>query len=150
MREILFRGKDVRGRWYFGLLAHVDSVWYISNGPGFLNVHEVIPNTIGQYTETTDKNGTRIFEGDIIEYSYDYPDSPWLKAKGKGNEDIKYHTGDIFWQTWRSCWAVGAKPKVHSMNQNLFTYNRNPNRVRVIGNIHDNPELIEVGKDEGR
>ena len=107
--------------------------------------YEVIPETIGQYTGLTDKNDKRIFEGDILRYSYEYPDSPFLKAKGKTN-DIVYCTGDVFWIEWRGTWAVSARPGKHSVNQDVYVYSRNPNRVEVIGNIHDNPELLEGTK----
>lgn len=61
MREILFRGKDVRGNWHIGLLAHMGNAWYISNKAGVSTAYEVIPETVGQYTGLTDKSGTKIF-----------------------------------------------------------------------------------------
>lgn len=47
MREILFRGKDVKEHWSIGLLAHIGNAWYISNGAGIPTAYEVIPSTIG-------------------------------------------------------------------------------------------------------
>ena len=147
MREILFRGKlepteDCESEWIFGdLLSKAYDTPNI-RPIGSRCCYRVIPETVGQYTGLTDKNGKKIFEGDIVRYSYDYPDSPFLKAEGKTNEDIIYRTGDVFWSEWRGSWAVSARAGQRGMNQDLYVYVRNPNRVEIIGNIHDNPEMM--------
>lgn len=150
MREIVFRGKHLdTGNWVEGsLLMLGEESWIVVADDGICGwkSFNVDPATVGQYTGLKDKNGERIFEGDILRYSYDYPGSPWLKAEGKTDADIKYHTGDVFWQEWRGTWAVGARVQRHSANQDIFVYCRNPNRVEVIGNIHDNPEWAERGQ----
>lgn len=107
------------------------------------NLYFVDPSTICQCTGLEDKNGKTIWENDILRYSYDYPDSPWLAAKGLTNDDIRYSIGAVFWQKWRGCWAVCGKGKSRMTNQDVFTYCRNPNRTEVIGNIFDNKELLE-------
>ena len=166
MREILFRAKRVdNGEWVSGGSV----IQFLDNGvrsfymPQFnekcvcehdeatddilkienVRFYKVDSESICQYTGLTDKNGKKIWENDILRYSYDYEDSPWLKEKGLTNEDIKYYIGAVFWSDWRASWAVCGKGKSRGCNQNVFTYSRNPNRTEVIGNVFDNPELLE-------
>lgn len=122
MREILFRGKDIKGNWYEGLLAHniAKDEWYISNKAGISTAYQVRPETIGQFTGLTDKNGTKIFEGDIVEY------------EGK-RYSINYlpHYARF----------SAVKPNTVFC---VFAYQRG----EVIGNIYDNPELIGGGEND--
>lgn len=79
MREILFRGKRTdNGKWVYGDLIDVKFIFdknydgydspYYDDELGIIDGHllEVIPETVGQYTGLTDKNGKKIFEGDIV------------------------------------------------------------------------------------
>ena len=87
-----------------------------------------------------DWSGRKIWENDILRYSYDYDGSPFLKD----GEEIKYRVGAVFWSEWRGSWAVCGRGNKKCTNNDVFKYNRNPNRTEVIGNIFDNPELLEV------
>lgn len=117
MREILFRGKDIRGNWHIGLLAHIGNAWYISNKMGIATACEVIPDTIGQYTGLTDKNGEKIFEGDIVKY--------------KSNPPCRiYYIGCEFVMLWDK----------FACNFEQVYYDE----IEVIGNVYDNHELLEV------
>lgn len=128
MREILFRGKGIRGNWHIGLLAHVGNAWYISNKVGIATAYEVIPETIGQYTGLTDKNGRKIFEGDIVKCisSFDAKDMVVIF------EAAEFHLVDCQrYKNYTECCGY----------RHFGTL-----ETEVIGNIHDNPELAEEGK----
>lgn len=141
MREILFRGKDIHEKWHCGLLAHIGNAWYISNKAGIPTAFEVIPSTIGQYTGLTSENGTKIFEGDIVKYINDES----LKGKivmeagafgiaTKEEISVIFESSchnDNFVSLWEMIW-------------NSDDINSTCIDVEVIGNIYDNPELLEV------
>lgn len=92
-------------------------------------------NTVGQYTGLHDKNGKEIFEGDIVRYTWDMLSDVNATEKGK-----KVRISKVFWSDWRVSWAIGKK----SCNNDLFRYVRNGNTVEVIGNIYENPDLLEA------
>lgn len=119
-REILFRGKDIRGDWHIGLLAHIRNGWFISNKVGISTAYEVRPETVGQFTGLTDKNGVKIFEGDII------------KGKGKNVFAVEYSQNIAGFIT--KGFGVLCCPCMNAGTMEFY---------EVIGNIHENPELLE-------
>lgn len=160
MREVLFRGKRIsigeyeRGDiWVYGAYLSATGHWHkygkhkewivtnsIQNG-GYFNVigrFAVKSETIGQYTGLDDKHGNKVFEGDIVRYQVDNDDCPFP------DKDTKPRVGRVFFSDHRASFslAMGLNGS-DSLNNDLFRYIRGGNRVEVIGNIHDNPELLE-------
>ena len=129
MREILFRGKTVKEQWAYGLLAHIGNAWYISNKAGVATAYEVIPSTVGQYTGLKDKNGTKIFEGDIVQTNKFFL-SVGLNAKYVIEYDVEI-----------ACF-IGTMQKGNV--KHFTTFQNDSDQFEVIGNIHDNPELLNA------
>ena len=121
-REILFRGKDLIGNWHYGVpLVYGDSLVFIAI-PHEYN-HSVIPETVGQFTGLTDKNGKRIFEGDIVTGLFLFGLSV--------NAVVTFQDG-----------AFGLEWDRGGVNTfNAFTSLCNV-EYEVMGNVHDNPELL--------
>lgn len=148
MREILFKAKRIdNGEWVegyyqkrFDLDGSEQHLIFGSKSYTVWEYAEIDPDTLCQYTGLTGKDGKKIWENDILRYSYDYDGSPFLKD----GEEIKYRVGAVFWSEWRGSWAVCGRGNKKCTNNDVFRYNRNPNRTEVIGNIFDNPELLEV------
>lgn len=145
MRDILFRGKRVdNGEWVEGFYVQVDNKAYISlpldiSGDGVITMFdekqskahlytlspflEVVPESVGQYTGLNDKNGNKIFEGDIIRYPR-YDDSR-IAA-------VTYSCEDTAYQLTREMARINIGAWFNSFE------------LEIIGNIHDNFELLEV------
>lgn len=141
MREILFRGKRIceNKNWVEGCLVNLDGdSGHVFIVPFFRRAstmpicriveytsHYVDPETVGQFTGLTDKNGTKIFEGDVVRVD-----------------------GENRWYSDYACrWGEGnlefeLANKKESIGLGYFA----PYELEVIGNIHDNPELLEVSE----
>lgn len=125
MRENIgiFRGKDtIEHKWRYGnLTVHGDAaqIWEDTE-QGLLN-YLVDPETVGEFTGMTDEDGTGIFEGDIVR-TYDPDDSPAV---------VKYDIGETMF-------AVVIDNIFFGLGEHF-----NGNDLIIIGNKHDNPELLE-------
>lgn len=132
MREILFRGKRVdNGEWVYGNL--IEDKWGDDNGNTVYAILQdrvapeiaalwtpvkVVPETVGQYTGLTDKNGKKIFEGDIVQ--------------GEAEEA----RGVVEWQQAEGRYLVSVRNGYDWLCMDDDDW-------CVIGNIHDNPEMLE-------
>ena len=151
MREILFRGKRIdNGEWVYGDICHHDGVVsYIGQHPadGSMVCYDIEPETVGQFTGLSDKNGKRIFEGDIIRVgrSYMFDDDDCKAEIGVGIVTLGIGTFDmgfyryLGWHCKKSDGDVDSYPIV-DCDEDWIS--------EVIGSIHDNPELLEVIGDE--
>lgn len=126
-REILFKAKRLdNGEWveggYFSE-PYTDKKYIIrwnSFGLGFNEFIEVNPDTICQYTGLTDKNGKKIWENDIV------------------------HCGTklrVSWHHFKASWVLSKKGWLYN---HFFGEAVEPEDVEVVGNVFDNPELLEV------
>ncbi len=141
MREILFRGKRAdNGEWVEGAFLNdrdgsfyicpvVSDITYGDNGNRrrIGCWYKVDPSTIGQYTGLTDKNGKKIFEGDIVRC-------------GTGRIcKVTFFTSPSF--SGFDLVAIGGFDSPPPHNWDLFA------DTEIIGNIHDNPELLKGDND---
>lgn len=135
MRKYLFRGKRLdNGEWVEGDLsqdrdlgtAYVQGFDYYCDECGLQREpfgFEVDPETVGQFTGLTDKNGRKIFEGDVLS---------WVDWKGiKRSSCVQY---DAEWN--RFCVRLSGAESI-GVNRHLSS------DIEVIGNRWDNPELLE-------
>jgi len=132
-KEIKFRGKSKEsGEWLFGYLLYYGITVFIAPiGVGWFDIvgtkrlikskFEVIPETVGQFTGQTDKKGKEIYEGDIYSVlGYEVVDGK--QTRPKRIIEVKFTPSDLF------------------RLENLVIGN---GTVEIIGNIHENPELLK-------
>ena len=134
MREILFRGKSKHNdEWVNGFYSPL--IWYpsLEQTPSIKTFKggdmEINPETVGQYTGLTDKNGTEIFEGDIVRIN------GWWYASGpagyKKNMTVVKYDNEV----------CGFTPMCnYDTDCGVF---HSAEECEVIGNVFDNPELLE-------
>lgn len=137
MREILFKAKRIdNGEWVYGFYMDRKVPEIIEDGTWV--IWEVDKDTICQYTGLTDKNGNKIWENDVVRYQFDTDDCIFP------NKDTKKRVGKIFFSDFRASFSVAmGRNGSKAINNDLFKYVQNGNRVEVIGNIFDNTELLK-------
>lgn len=164
MRTIKFRGKRTdNGDWVYGsvyyaeyggvktvhIIEHGETVWYSKaddeNLAGFVQdcVHDVIPETVGQYTILKDKNGVEIYEGDVVRFIGGTCDFlPCALHYSHSKNQI------LCVRSLQSGFTL-CLPEHHELNSpseirnvDNYTFWSHAASLLIIGNIHDNPELL--------
>jgi uncharacterized phage protein (TIGR01671 family) len=147
MREIKFRGMDVKGNWYIGNLAIVPPGFkgckagsFISNKAGMPFAYEVRPETVGQYTCRKDKNGKMIFKGDVVKKIDSFP--------GDDGDEIKISIGVV---TWVEEWPMFSVKLIEGEDES-FEHSEGINfyweELEIIGNIWNNPESLKTDENQ--
>lgn len=174
-REILFRGKSIdTGKWLYGHLFNYGltaptnvpciSVCVPASWEEAYNLYAVHPDTIGQYTGLKDTKGNKIFEGDILRVSEyenilirEFNDDPnrfdmFTLDEIKGDLQQSY-TSPVIWEEGTFCISTNGD-WLHHNDMFLAVLFGDMERsspifdFEVIGNIHDNPELLKGGINE--
>ena len=141
IREVIFRGKRLHdNKWIYGNFIsdcegnpHIIEPRFFCEDGHHLQYEDntdtpvfIIPETVGQFTGLTDKNGKRIFEGDIV--------------------SLVKHDGLIYKVVYVPC----RYELVNSKGVNCFVLDiYKSENIEVIGNIHDNPEILKGGGENG-
>lgn len=128
MREILFRGKRVgNGEWIFGSLIDDGGDCHIAEKEDIQKAFLVYPESVGQFTGMRDTSGQKVFEGDII-----------VPTKPSNIPPL-----EVVFDVAEGQFAVRECRKYY--HGTLATFGRiTDNHYKVIGNMWDNPELLEV------
>lgn len=125
MREILFRGKRTdNGKWVKGLLTVMWGQYHIINPNDENTAYPIDIETVGQYTGLTDKNGKKIFEGDIIkDHSFTIDDF-----------------SKVVYDTENAQFSLADCDEICDTMEEWERYRED---YEIVGNIYDNPELVE-------
>lgn len=137
MREILFRGRSVEfNMWVGGDLTVVEGKPYIlmfkriDNGQFKFKSFEVIPETVGQFTGCCDKNGVKIYEGDIVRCAEDYC-----------SYEVMFKDG-CFCLRWY-CETFERDIYIALYDNEEVERFETEQYLEVVGNIYETPELLE-------
>ena len=134
-----YRGKTIKGLLVVGYVsvvtdkrAGVEPGTYISNSVGFPFAYEVDPKTVGQSTGLKDKNGVEVFQGDIVKVTDEDEEYSYISVV-KNYAEEGYPAFDI---EYPSDWEYESNALSTIMSGGYET-------IEIIGNIYENPELLE-------
>lgn len=144
-REILFRGKSANtGEWVEGFCVQFGETYsnIIIREIGKLNLYGVVPiyeheivisETVGQYTGLKDKNGRKIFEGDIVR-----------RFNRNGQEIMSYV---VEWYSDCCMFVLDCIDFDMEFDTDFTVFYGD--EFEIVGNIHDNPELVRKDEENG-
>lgn len=141
MREILFRAKNINEQWRYGYLERQDLLY----DENYDCSSSIQIETVGQYTGLTDKIGTKIFEGDIVKLTRT---NMYAQSTSFHNQDlVSLHR--IYWNDEKCCFYqehfdIEKKRVISGGSLNFNDERARQNIIEVIGNIYDNPELLNT------
>lgn len=140
MREVLFKGKAIdNGEWVYGSLLYSgseDQYYIVENGGEELS-YPVREETVGQYTGIKDKNGTKIFEGDILCMTIN---NEWTNnIDRKIYNYVKFNDG--MFATFYKDYEDGELIEIEE--DRVCKALIEVDKFEVVGNVFDNPELLE-------
>lgn len=147
MKTIKFRGKRIDNlEWIYGvpINTHIGDYIITEENPhvcslyGYMEVDEfgqVDPDTVGQFTELSDKNGKKIYEGDIVSFD----DTPYCAIGNKYQGVVVMHNGTWCVRHYDKCFDV-------DFYSPLFADDFANRKTIILGNIYDNPDLLKGGE----
>ena len=157
MREILFRGKRLdNGEWvagYYWALTRADKTVHVIRTDNLTEANVIVdPETVGQYIGINDFNGKKIFEGDIIRYCEGTAYNCWEESlehpehyDGMYDPEFQYSAVKYYEDEFTGFDLDNIKPDWCGLSELTGSVNY---VYEVVGNIHDNPELLGGGGDE--
>lgn len=140
IREIKFRGKDIEtGEWVYGSLVQPigqNPRIYIQDvkteGAAAFFAYDVEESTVGQFTGLLDKNGNEIYEGDIILFY----------APDEDSSEVGQYKGVVEWLDVSTSLRIDYFNNICGQYY-LINYVKYLGDCEVLGNIHDNPEILK-------